>query len=265
VANGKTKADVKTKARGRAIVEGGKGTAIRTVGLLGGIFSFAVQRKLVLVNPVQGVKRYADKKGERFLSGNELFKLGATLRKFEADGANGPAIAIIRLLTFTGARKSEITNLKWSEVDIQRSCLRLTDSKTGAKVIPHGPPALAILSRLKRTGHSEFVFPAGVPGRAFQGTERVWRSARIAAGLPEVRLHHLRHSFASVALIAGDSFPLIGKLLGHKDVKTTARYAHLADDPLRAAADRTSSRIASAFSTGTTNNVPTIAKISKNS
>lgn len=244
VAAGRTKADVKTGKRGRAIVEGGKGTATRTVGLLGGIFSFAVRRKLVSANPVQGVKRYADRQGERFLSGNELSVLGETLREFESNGANATAIAIIRLLTFTGARKSEIARLTWSEVDFDRACLRLADSKTGAKVIPLGPPALAILSGLKRSSGGEFVFPAEVPGRPFQGTEKVWRKVRAAAELRDVRLHDLRHSFASVALLAGDSLSLIGKLLGHKDVKTTARYAHLADDPLRAASDRISSAIA---------------------
>ena len=148
VAKGKTKADIKTKKRGRAIVEGGKGTATRTVGLLGGIFSFAMRRKLRTDNPVRGVKRYADKKGERFLSAKELATLGETLRAFDSNGANRAALAIIRLLTFTGARKGEIAGLKWNEVDLERSCLRLSDSKTGAKVIPLGPPALAILSKL---------------------------------------------------------------------------------------------------------------------
>ena len=247
VAHGKTKIDVKTKKRGRAIVEGGKGTAARTVGLLGGIFTFAVRRKLLPMNPVRGVKRYADKKGERFLSGQELATLGETLRTFEADGANYAAISIIRLLAFTGARKTEITGLRWSEVDLERSCLRLEDSKTGAKVVPLGPPALAVLSGLKTQERTKFVFPSEIEGKAFQGTEKVWRKIRATAGLPDVRLHDLRHSFASVGLMSGDSLPLIGKLLGHKDVKTTARYAHLADDPLKAAAARISTNIAASM------------------
>ena len=247
VAKGKTAVDIKTKMRGRAIVQGGKGTASRTVGLLGGIFTFAVRRKFRTDNPVRGVKRYVDNKGQRFLSAQELASLGDALRKFEAEGKNASALAVIRLLTFTGARKGEIAGLKWSEVDIERSCLRLTDSKTGAKVIPIGPPALAILSELKPVEGSPFVFPAEVGENAFQGTEKVWRKVRTAAQLTDFRLHDLRHSFASVGLAAGDSLPLIGKLLGHADVKTTARYAHLADDPLRAAATRISNRIASAL------------------
>lgn len=249
VAKGKTAADVKTKARGRAIVAGGKGTASRTVGLLGGIFTFAVARKLLSINPVRGVKRYADKKGERFLSPKELTALGEALRAFEAEKANAAAIAVIRLLTFTGARKSEITGLRWSEVDLERSCLRLADSKTGAKVIPLAPPALAILSDLdnSRDGESPFVFPAETGDGHFQGTEKVWRKVRVKAGLADVRLHDLRHSFASVGLLAGDSLPLIGKLLGHADVKTTARYAHLAEDPVKEAAKRIGNTIAAAM------------------
>ena len=247
IAKGKTKADVKTKKLGRAIVEGGKGTATRTVGLLGGIFSFAVRRKLRQDNPVRGVKRYADKKGERFLSSNELATLGETLRAFETEGANSSAIAIIRLLTFTGARKGEIAGLKWSEVDLERSCLRLSDSKTGAKVIPLGPPALAILSTLNSSVDSPLVFPAEAGDNAFQGTEKIWRKVRIAAKLKDVRIHDLRHSFASVGLAGGDALPIIGKLLGHSDLKTTSRYAHLADDPVKAAASRISGTIAAAM------------------
>ena len=247
VANGKTKADIKTKKRGRAIVEGGKGTASRTVGLLGGIFAFAVRHKMRADNPVRGVKRYPDSRGERFLSAKELATLGETLRAFEAAGANHSALAIIRLLTFTGARKSEIAGLEWSEVDLERSCLRLKDSKTGAKVIPLGPPALAIFAKLKPVEGSPYVFPAEAGGGIFQGTEKVWRKVRIATKLEGVRIHDLRHSFASMGLMTGDALPVIGKLLGHADVKTTARYSHLADDPLREAANRISGTIAAAM------------------
>ena len=190
------------------------------------------------------MKRYADKKGERFLSAKELATLGETLRAFEAKAANRSALSIIRLLTFTGARKSEIAALKWNEVDLERSCLRLSNSKTGAKVIPLGPPALAILSELTAIEGSPYVFPAEAGGGAFQGTEKIWRKVRDTAKLKDVRIHDLRHSFASVGLAGGDALPIIGKLLGHSDVKTTARYAHLADDPVKAAASRISGAIA---------------------
>ncbi len=252
VANGKTAADEKTKARGRAIVEGGKGTATRTVGLLGGIMTFAVSRQLRPDNPVRGVKRYADRKGETFLSSAELAKIGAALAAAQSSGANPSAVAIIRLLAFTGARKSEIAGLRWSEVDADHGYLRLGDSKTGAKVIPIGPPACEVLVGLGSTEGSPFVFPAASGKSHFQGVEKVWRNVRTAAGFPNLRLHDLRHSFASVGLARGDALPVIGAILGHADVTTTSRYAHLADDPVRQSADGISKSVAAALSGGST-------------
>ncbi len=247
VANGKTAADEKTKLHGRAIVEGGKGTATRTVGLLGGIMTFAVSRQLRADNPVRGVKRYADKKGETFLSASELGKVGAALTALETEGANPSAVAIIRLLAFTGARKSEIASLRWSEVDLERGYLRLGDSKTGAKVIPIGAPACEVLASVAAIEGSDFVFPAASGDSHFQGVEKVWRKVRTDAGFPSLRLHDLRHSFASVGLARGDALPVIGAILGHADVKTTSRYAHLADDPVKVAADGIARSVQAAF------------------
>ena len=247
VANGKTAADVKTKSRGRAIVEGGKGTATRTVGLLGGIMSFAVSRQLRADNPVRGVKRYADKKGQTFLNAAELAKIGAALTGLESEGANPSAVAIIRLLAFTGARKSEIAGLRWSEVDLERGYLRLGDSKTGAKVIPIGAPACQVLATVAAIEGSDFVFPASAGSSHFQGVEKVWRAVRTAAGFPALRLHDLRHSFASIGLARGDALAVIGAILGHADVKTTSRYAHLADDPVKNAANEISISVQAAF------------------
>lgn len=251
VAAGKTAVDEKTKRRGRAIVEGGKGTATRTVGLLGGIMSFAVSRQLRTDNPVRGVKRYADKKGQTFLSADELRRVGEALLKAEADGANPSAIAIIRLLAFTGARKSEIAGLRWSEIDLERGYLRLGDSKTGAKVIPIGAPAVEVLVGVSSIEGSPFVFPASRGEGRFQGVERVWRKIRSDAAFPNLRLHDLRHSFASVGLARGDALPVIGAILGHADVKTTSRYAHLADDPVRQAADGIAKTVHAALSGNT--------------
>lgn len=265
VAGGKT-ATAPRKVGPRAVsqVLGGKGTATRTVGLLGGIFAFAVRGRLLAENPVRGVQRYQDGKSERFLSAAELARLGEAIAAAELDGRNGHGLAVIRLLTITGARKSEIEGLRWDEVDFERSALRLRDSKTGAKLIPIGAPALAILSGLaakakadakaaaeeaSATGAalldpSPFIFPASRKADGhWTGTAKVWQAVRRAAGLKDVRLHDLRHTFASLAIGAaggGNSLAMIGKLLGHADVKTTARYAHLADDPVRQAADRIS-------------------------
>ncbi len=250
VANGKTATDEKTKKRGRAIVEGGKGTATRTVGLLGGIMSFAVSRGFRADNPVRGVKRYPDKKGETFLSPADLAKLGAALAEMEAEGANASAIAIIRLLAFTGARKNEIASLKWTELDLERGYLRLGDSKTGAKVIPIGAPAREVLSAQTPIDDSPYVFPASTGESHFQGVERVWAKVKERAGFPKLRLHDLRHSYASMGLARGDALPVIGAILGHADVKTTSRYAHLADDPVRQSANAISESIKAALSKG---------------
>jgi integrase len=247
VAKGKTRADIKTGRRGRAIVEGGQGTATRTVGLLGGIFSFAQGSGLREDNPVRGVKRFPDRKSERFLSSVELAKLGRALTGLEGAGSNPSAIAIIRLLALTGARKGEISNLRWSEVDFERAFLRLGDSKTGQKIVPVGAPALQLLASLPRDSNSQFVFPAAFGGGRFQGVDKVWRKIRVQADLSALRLHDLRHSYASMGIATGDALPIIGALLGHADVKTTARYAHLADDPVKAAADRISGAMANAL------------------
>ena len=257
VAEGKTKADVKTGHRGRAIVTGGKGTASRTVGLLGGIFTFAVRCGLCSNNPVRNVKRFPDQRSERFLSDSEIEELGSILRDFEGRGANAFAIMIIRLALLTGLRKSEIAALRWSEVDLERSYLNLGDSKTGQKTIPLGAPALALLESVPIVDWSGFVFPATHGSSHYVGTDKVWKQVRAelmrrlesGGGNPvrSIRFHDLRHSYASVAAASGDSLPVIGKLLGHKDVKTTSRYAHLADDPLRASSTRTSRHIADAL------------------
>jgi integrase len=237
VAAGKTAVDVKTGARGRAIVRGGKGTATRTVGLLGGIFSFAVEAGWISENPVRGVKRFRDRRNERFLGADELHKLGAALNKAEAASENPYAIAIIRLLILTGARKGEIESLRWPEVDWQFNYLRLADSKTGQKLIMLNGAAVEVLQTVLRQNTSDFVFPATRSDGYYEGTPKVWRRIREQAGLQNVRLHDLRHSFASMAVSSGASLPVIGALLGHKDSATTSRYAHLCDDPVRSASN----------------------------
>lgn len=247
VANGKTAKDVKTGLRGRALVRGGKGAATRTVGLLGGIFSFAFDSGLIEINPVRGVKRFADNKGERFLSHQELVNLGQALRDGAEKGLNLQALAILKLLIFTGARKGEIETLKWSEVDFDRGYLRLTDSKTGQKTIPLNAGALEILASIPQMSSSVFVFPAHRSNGHYEGTPKVWRIIRTDAGLDGVRLHDLRHSFASIAVSGGASLPIIGALLGHSDSATTQRYAHLHDDPLKAASEAVGSKLSIAM------------------
>jgi integrase len=245
---GKALAEANTRKRTDPAARGGKGTASRTVGLLGAIFAFAVREGLRADNPVRGIERFRDNQSQRFLSGEELARLTTALASAEAAGANKHGLNVIRLLTLTGARKSEIEGLRWSEVDFTHDCLRLTDSKTGARVVPIGAAALAALGNLPRSKISAFVFPAEGDGkRHYVGTPKVWEKVRTAAELPEVRIHDLRHTFASFGAAGGLSLPLIAAILGHRDVKTTQQYAHLADSPVKAAADRTAAAIQGAM------------------
>lgn len=302
VASGKTATDVKTGRHGRAIVTGGKGAAGQVVALLSSMFAFAVARKMRPDNPAFGVKKYKTGKGERFLSSDELERLGAAIREAETTGIPwepdpakkvkhapkeenrrttiAPEVAAaFRLLILTGARLREILHLEWSHVDMERGLLLLPDSKTGKKAIVLNAPALAVLAGLPR--RSAFVIPG-------DGTRSERRAARIApdgnqkaaahrrrtkpelpqdaprsdlkrpwelvtkrAGLEGVRIHDLRHTNASVGAAAGLGLPIIGKLLGHSQASTTARYAHLDNDPLRKAADRIGSEIARAMGDAT--------------
>ena len=247
VANGKTAADIKTGMFGRAIVTGGKGTANKAVSLLGAIFAFAIGRRLRADNPAHGVKMFPSKTHERFLTPVELGRLGDALDEADKEGINLFALSAIRLLVMTGCRKGEILTLQWKHVDFERSCFRLPDSKSGAKIVPVGAAVFRVLEELPRFDGNDYVLPGSKEGGHFVGLPKVWRRIRARAGLSDVRLHDLRHSFASVGAAGGDSLFIIGKLLGHRQSGTTARYAHLADDPLKAAADRISGTIAAAM------------------
>lgn len=226
---------------------GGVHAAARTVGLLGGIFTFAVERGLLKANPTRGVKRYKDNRRDRFLSPAELARLGDVLTRLETDGGDPRHLNIIRLLALTGARKNEIARLRWSEIDREQGLLRLADSKTGAKIIRLGTAALELIEGLL-PNDSTWVFPdRRHPDKPIGNLDWAWVGIRKRAGLDDVRIHDLRHSFASAGLAGGEGLPLIGKLLGHSHIATTSRYAHLADDPLRAAADRISERVAASL------------------
>lgn len=193
-------------------------------------------------NPVTGLRRNRCKRRERFLSDVELARLGASLR---AAGATKPAHAdAVRLLLLTGCRKSEVIALRWSEVKGRR--LLLTDSKTGARTVWLGAEARAIIDRQPSRRGSEYVFDFS----ADQSTHRLdpfWQALRVEAQLPEVRLHDLRHSYASFAAQRSETLPMIGKLLGHAKPQSTERYAHL-DDATALAASRVIGTRISAFS-----------------
>jgi integrase len=227
------------------------GAANRVLALLSKMFNLAEQWGLRPdhTNPCRHIERYAERKMERYLSGEELTQLGTALAKAERDGTEMPsAIAAVRLLALTGARVAEILGLRWEHVDLSRDCLRLATSKTGRKVIHLNNPALEVLKDLARpSSGNPWVIEGAKPGSPLVNIRKPWHRLRKAAGFPDVRLHDLRHSFASVAVAGGLSLPIIGALLGHTQPATTARYAHIAADPLRAAAEAIGARLGTAL------------------
>jgi len=214
----------------------GPGAANRTYDILRAAFNKAEQWGLRPEgsNPCRGIKRNRQRKFERFLSEAEIARLGKVLSDRE-ECWPGP-ITIIRLLLLTGCRYGEIASLTWGEIKGGR--IRLDDSKTGARTVWLGAEAQAILSRLQRGKPGEQVFINPETGRAFNTVGHYWRMIRAEAGLGSIRIHDLRHSFASHAAAASETLPMIGKLLGHARVDTTARYAHLDDTQLLDIAER---------------------------
>ena len=190
-------------------------------------------------NPCRHVDKYRENKRERFLTADELARLGDVLAEAERTATEMPSVvAAVRLLVLTGCRLSEILTLEWPHVDFAGACQRLPNSKTGAKVVHLNAPALDVLAGIGRNEGSPWVITGAKPGHHLVNLEKPWRRIREKAGLADVRLHDLRHSFASVAVGLGEGLPMIGKLLGHTQAQTTARYAHLAADPVKAATER---------------------------
>jgi len=241
------------------------------VAALGSLYTWAAQRGQVPegFNPTRRIAKFRENRRERFLTTPELQRLGDALREAEttripwdvdetrsaAKHAPKPnkrltvvspfAIAAIRLLLFTGCRLREILDLRWDHVDFERGVLFLPDSKIGRKTVLLGAPALRVLSSLSRVG--PYVIAGSDPEKARSDLKRPWNAIRRRAGLEEVRIHDLRHSYASVGAGAGLGLLVIGRLLGHTQPSTTARYAHLADDPLRRASETIAARIAAAM------------------
>jgi integrase len=250
----------------------GEVTANRAVVVLGAAISFG-QRFGYLPedskNPTKGIELFRESARERYLSEEELARLGETLRLAETIGLpwepdpdkkvkHAPkknrntmidpyAVAAIRMLLFTGARRGEILNLKWQHVDLVRGLLNLPDSKTGKKVIALGGPAIELLRTIPRIGNSEMVIAGRDANKSRVDLKKPWDRIREHAKLDGLRMHDLRHSFAAVGAGSGLGLHAIGKLLGHANVSTTARYAHLADDPTKRAANIIANSIANSL------------------
>lgn len=276
VAAGKTAKDEKTKRQGRRIVKGGEIVANRVQALLSKMFELAEEWKYrpINSNPCRGAKRFSEHKIERYLSTEEFSRLGQALadaetgrlivepettapidRKRGGQKKTGPrsenkyAIAAIRLLILTGCRLGEILKLQWSQIDLDRRLLILADSKTGAKTIYLSDEAIKVINTIQRIDKITHVFPGKDQSDPIQTIRKPWENICKASGIENLRLHDLRHSFASVGAASGLSLPMIGALLGHSQPNTTARYAHLSASPLHQAANAISQKIAEAMNT----------------
>lgn len=212
------------------------GTANYCVSILSKLMSWAEVQgyRPERSNPCFALKKFRENKRQRYLSLEEFKRLGQILDQVEQEGSeNVYVVAAIRLLLLTGARVGEILTLRWSFVDLERACLLLPDSKTGQKQITLNASAIAVLKAIPRVAGNPFVIVGRFDRARLINIQKPWRRIRKLAGIEDVVLHDLRHSFASVAAASGGSLPMIGKLLGHQHTMTTARYAHLADDPTR--------------------------------
>ena len=197
-------------------------------------------------NPCRHIDKFKETPRQRFLSQKEQVRLGEILEQVRLEKVISEyAIYAIRLLSLTGARLNEILTLKWEYINWERGTLELPDSKTGAKSIYLNEPAKDILSEIVRQSDNSYVICGSKQGGHIVNLQKSWRRVRARADLEDVRLHDLRHTFASIAVSSGMSLPVIGALLGHSQPRTTARYAHLAADPLRKATEEIGQKITS--------------------
>lgn len=220
-------------------------------------------------NPTRGIRFFNEESRERYLTTEELQRLGATLRLAETEGLpwnvdeakpkakhlarpenrlvvlSPYAVAAVRLLLFTGCRVSEILNMKWEDIDFERGLLVLPKSKTGKRYVVLNSEAISVLNALERVGG--YIVAGDDPEKPRKDLKKPWARITKHAELNGLRLHDLRHSFASVGAGGGLGLPIVGKLLGHTQAQTTARYAHLDNDPLKQASEKIGGAIASAL------------------
>jgi len=263
-------------------------SANRMLGALSSMYGFAQRRGIVPegFNPASRIEKYGEQRRERFLTTEELARIGDALREAETVGTpwlldetqpnakhipkkvgnrrtvSSPfATAALRLLLFSGCRLNEILRLKWEYVDTERGVLLLPDSKTGRREVVLNAPTRAVLAALPRVG--AYVVPGDNPDRPRHDLKNIWRAVSRRAGLNGVRIHDLRHTYASFGAGVGLGLPIIGKLLGHSQAATTARYAHLDNDPLRRASETIAGRIAEAMGEGSASQAGEVVQLRK--
>jgi integrase len=260
--------------------------ANRALALVSAIWNWAALRKEVAFvdNPAKAIERYAEVGRERYLTSEEVGRLGDVLREGEAIGLpysvdetkakakHAPrahlrrvkldpfAAAAIRLLILTGGRLREILDAQWLQLDLERGVLFLADSKTGKKPLYLSAAAQAVIARIPRVKGNPYIIAGARAGAPRADLNKPWRAVRKAANLDRVRIHDLRHSFASFGAGASLGLPIIGELLGHSHAATTQRYAHLDADPLRRAADTIGSTIAAALDSNNRSNVVSLTR-----
>jgi integrase len=246
IAAGKTAKMKKRIGRG-ANTRGGRGVGARTLSMVGTILEFARRNGIIENNPARLAKKYPGQKRTRFFSFDEFAAFGAAMREAELAGDNSTGIAALKLLALTGCRRGEILSLPWEWFDAPNSCIRFGDTKTGAQIRPIGKSAAEYLQSLSRHENQKWVFPASTGEGYFVGIPRVFMRLCARANIEGATIHTLRHSFASAAAGLGYSELTIAGLLGHSLSGVTARYAHMPDKALLAAADIISMRILDAL------------------
>jgi integrase len=256
IIGGKSAADVKTKVRGRAIVTGGRGTAARTMGLLGGIFSYAVDEGYRSDNPITGIRRPKDRTRDWRLDDAGYRRLGKCIKAAEANGEHWQPVLASRVAAMTGCRLDEIEGLLKTEVDSVGMALRLGDTKTGKSIRPVGSAVVAVLTTAMTKSKSKYVFPAVTTEiKHYMGLTR-WLRKVSAKDVPGITSHGLRHSFSSTAEDLGFTLPTIKALIGHSRRSTvTEGYIHKIDSALLAAAESIARHIDEAMAFEKTNKV----------
>lgn len=248
VTKGETARDEKSdKKRGRIRVRGGQGAARKVASDFSMLMVYAIEDGIIHANPVTHARKPRAGKRYDFLSVPEFTAIGLALEDLLSEGANPTGISILRLIMLTGARPGEIEGLKWDEVDLQGSCLRLTGSKTGYSIRPLSRAAIDLLKTLTRT-KSPYVFPASRGEGYFRGAKKIWNKARTKANLPNRVRYHARHALATIALSEGIDAVSVAAMMGHKGPRTTlAVYAHVLDENAARAAENIGGKIAAAM------------------